>query len=256
MSKIHLVIPDAHAHYKHNNRRAEWLGELIVDVKPDVVINIGDNWDMPSLSGYDKGKKSFQGRTYAADVAAGLDFNDRLWSTVRRAKRKMPRRVFCVGNHEQRIDRAVEMQPELEGTVSYEDLQLERYYDDVVHYTGNTPGVIEIDGVHYAHYFISGVMARPVGGEHPAYSLLTKKYVSCTQGHTHVYDHCFRTRADGRKIFGLVAGVFTDYKSDYAGEANDLWWQGCFIKRNVSEGQYDLEGVSMSRLKKAYGPRS
>jgi hypothetical protein len=255
MSKTHLVCFDPHAHYKYNNNRAEWLGHLINDVKPDTVIIGGDVADMPSLSGYDKGKKSFQGRTYKADIDSHNDWQDRLWSTVRKSKRRMPRRVALIGNHEQRIDRAIELQPELEGTVSYSDLDLVRYYDDVVHYTGQTPGVIEIDGVHYAHYFISGVMGRPVGGEHPAYSLLTKKYTSCTQGHTHVYDHCFRTRADGRKIFGLVAGVFTDYRSDYAGEANDLWWQGCFIKRNVSEGQYDLEGISMARLKKEYGPR-
>lgn len=249
----HLIIPDAHAHYKHNNRRATWLGNLIVDVKPDVVINIGDNWDMPSLSGYDKGKRSFHGRTYNADIVAGLDFNDQLWRTVRRSKKRMPRRVFCIGNHEQRIERALDLQPELEGTVGYSDLQLDRYYDEVIPYEGQTPGSIEIDGVHYAHYFISGVMGRPIGGEHPAYSLLTKKYTSCTQGHTHVYDHCFRTRADGRKIFGLVAGIFTDYRSDYAGEANDLWWQGAFIKRNVDRGAYDLEAVSIDRLRRTYG---
>lgn len=248
------MIPDAHAHYKHTNRRAEWLGNLITDVRPDVVVNIGDNWDMPSLSGYDKGKKSFQGRTYKADIDAGLDFNDRLWSTVRKAKRKMPRRVFCVGNHEQRIDRAVEMQPELEGTVSYSDLQLERYYDDIVHYNGGTPGTIEIDGVQYAHYFISGVMGRPVGGEHPAHSLLTKKFTSCTQGHTHVYDHCHRTVSGGKHIFGLVSGIFTDYHSDYAGEANDLWWRGVIIKKGVENGKYDLTKVSIDRLRKEYGP--
>jgi hypothetical protein len=249
----HIVCFDPHAHYRHHNNRAEWLGKLITDVKPDTVIIGGDVADMPSLSGYDKGKKSFQGRTYQADIGAHGDFQERLWNTVRRSKRKMPRRVALIGNHEQRIDRAIEVQPELEGTVSYKDLDLEKYYDDIIHYRGNTPGQIEIDGVFYAHYFISGVMGRAVGGEHPAYSLLTKKYASCTQGHSHIYDHCYRTRADGKAIFGLVAGVFTDYDCDWAGEASDLWWQGCFIKRNVEQGSYDLEAVSMARLKKEYG---
>jgi predicted MPP superfamily phosphohydrolase len=114
-----LVIPDAHAHYQHHNKRAEWLGELIADVKPDVVINIGDAWDMPSLSSYDRGRKSFQGRTYRADIDAGLDFQDRLWSRVKRRKKKRPLSVFCVGNHEQRIARAVDLQPELDGAVAY-----------------------------------------------------------------------------------------------------------------------------------------
>lgn len=248
----HLIIPDPHAHYRHHNRRAEWVGHLINEVKPDVVINLGDTADMPSLSGYDKGKKSFQGRTYRADVDAHNDFQDRLWGTVRKAKRRMPRRVTLIGNHEQRISRAIEVQPELEGTISYNDLRLEDWYDDVVHYNGNTPGIIEIDGVYYAHYFVSGVMGRPVGGEHPAYSLLTKKYGSCTQGHTHVYDHCFRTTASGQKIFGLIAGVFIDYRADYAGEVNDLWWSGVFIKRRVEKGTYNLQMVSVDELRHEY----
>jgi hypothetical protein len=167
MSKTRLILPDAHAHYQHHNKRAEWAGELIADVKPDVVICIGDLWDMPSLSSYDRGKKSFQGRTYQADFNAGLDFQERLWTRVLRRKRKLPRRVFCMGNHEERIARAINVQPELEGAVGYSDLQLDRWYTDVVHYQGSTPGTIEIDGISYAHYFVSGVAGRPVGGEHP-----------------------------------------------------------------------------------------
>jgi hypothetical protein len=32
-----------------------------------------------------------------------------------------------------------------------------------------------------------------------------------------------------------------------------LWWRGCFIMRNVHQGQYDLEWVSLDRLKRLYG---
>ena len=64
----HLVIPDQHAHPDNNNDRFEWLGKLIVDLKPDVVINLGDMADMPSLCTYDKGTKGFEGRRYKQDV--------------------------------------------------------------------------------------------------------------------------------------------------------------------------------------------
>jgi len=208
---------------------------------------------MPSLSGYDKGRKTFQGRTYAADIAAANDFEERLWTTVRKAKRKMPRRVTLIGNHEQRIDRAIQAQPELEGAIGYADLNLGRFYDDIVWYEGNTPGTIQIDGVHYAHYFISGILGKPVGGEHPAYALLAKGGVSCTQGHSHLLDWNIKTRADGRKIIGLVSGVYQDYDADWAGGANKLWSRGVAIKRNVEDGVYDLEWVSMARLRKEYG---
>jgi len=41
-----------------------WAGQYAVDKKPDVIVHIGDHWDMPSLSHYDKGTKSFEGRRY------------------------------------------------------------------------------------------------------------------------------------------------------------------------------------------------
>ena len=64
MSKTHLIIPDSHAHPDYKNDRYDWLGKLILDLKPDVLVNIGDTADMASLSAYDKGKASFHGRNY------------------------------------------------------------------------------------------------------------------------------------------------------------------------------------------------
>lgn len=251
MSK-HLVCSDLHAHPEHNNRRAEWLGNFILDIRPDTVIINGDMADMPSLSSYDKGKKSFQGRTYKADIDAHLDFQDRLWSTVRRAKRKMPRRVCTIGNHEQRIERAIEVQAELEGTISYDDLELDNWYDTVVPYTGSSPGTICLDGVHYQHYCISGVLGHPISGEHAGYSILSKRFVSSVVGHSHKFDYCIRTRGDGRKIMGLDTGCFFDYDAPYAGAANSLYWRGVCVLNNVVDGVYDLQSISLDTLKREY----
>jgi hypothetical protein len=248
-----LIIPDAHAHPEFHNKRAEWLGELIADVKPDVVVNIGDNWDMPSLSSYDRGRKSFQGRTYEADINAGLDFNDRLWRRVLRRKKKLPRRIFLEGNHEHRINRTIDLQPELEGAIGYSDLRLDEWYTDYVPYEGTTPGCIVVDGISYAHYFVSGVAGRPVGGEHPATSLITKKLSSATQGHLHLVDFSTRMALDGRRIMGCFVGSYQDYESPWAGVINRLWWNGVVIKRNVSNGCYDPQFISIDALRKEYG---
>ena len=249
----HLIIPDPHAHPDYDNSRADLLAKLIKEVKPDVVINLGDVCDFPSLSAYDKGKRSFVGRSYRRDVEAALDFEERLWGPVRRSKKKLPRRVILEGNHEHRIEKALDLHPELADTISLKDLEWDRYYDEQVLYEGNTPGTINIDGVNYAHFFISGVMGRAISGEHPAYSLIVKQYESCTAGHLHVLDFCERTTARGRKIQGLIAGVFQDYEAPWAGEVNHLWWRGCVIKRNVENGTYDPEFVSLDRLRKEFG---
>ncbi len=252
-SKTHLILPDPHAHYQHSNVRAEWVGHLINDVKPDVVINMGDTADMPSLSGYDKGRKCFQGRTYKQDIDVHNDFQERLWSVVRKAKKKLPRRVTLIGNHEERIERAIQMSPELEGAIGYGDLSLDTWYDTIVHYNGGTPGVIELDNIHYAHYFISGVMGRAIGGLHPAASLVAKQHRSCTSGHIHLLDYSVNTTIGGDKIAGLQCGCYLDYDLDWAGNINDLWWSGVIVKRNVEDGFYDLETISIDALRKTYG---
>lgn len=250
-----MVIPDPHAHPEYSNDRALWAGCFIRDVKPDVVVELGDAADMPSLCSYDRGRKSFQGRTYKADIEAHHDFQEKLWSTVKAAKKRLPYRVALIGNHEERINRAIELQPELEGVISYADLSLDSWYDDVVHYEGSTPGSVEIDGVTYAHYLVSGISGRPVSGEHPGYSLLAKQHSSCTVGHSHLLDICSRTRADGRKIIGLSAGAFVDYRPSFAGQSVKLWWSGLIKKTFLAPGVYDIEAVSIDRLKKEYGSK-
>ena len=248
----HLVFYDAHAHHNHNNDRALWLGELINELRPDVVIDGGDTADLPSLSSYDKGTRAAVGRTYKQDVDAHNDFQDKLWYKTRKSKKKLPRRIRLIGNHEQRIDRALDSTPTLQGTISYGDLQLARYYDEIVYYDGQLPGVIVVDGIHYSHYFGSGLLGRPVSGEHPAYALLSKKHVSCTQGHSHIFDHCIRAKADGGKIAGLVANCFIDYEMDWPGQTQKMWTNGVHIKTNVEKGMYDLSTISMATLKKRY----
>lgn len=254
MSRVHLVIPDPHAHPDHDNLRADWLAKLIIDLRPDVVINLGDCADMASLSSYDKGKRSFTGRSYRADIESHLDFQESMWGPVKRTKKKLPYRVVLEGNHEHRIEKALDLSPELQGTIGFRDYDFDTYYDEVVRYNGGTPGVVDIDGISYAHYHVSGVMGRGVSGERPASALLAKKYKSCTQGHTHTFDYAVRTDADGRRVQGLVAGVYQDYDAQWAGaQVNALWYPGVAIKRDVENGQYDLQWVSMEALRKEYG---
>lgn len=247
--KIHLIIPDSHANPRYNNKRYEWLGHLINDVKPDVVIDIGDWFDMESLCSYDKGKKSFEGRRYKKDIESGLDANERMLSIVRRQKQRLPRFVRTLGNHENRIVRAIESDPILEGTIGLADLQSAAFGWEQYPFLES----VTVDGISYAHFFISGVLGKPIGGENHAKSLLLKQLQSCTQGHSHLFDYCIRTSADGHRIHSCVVGSYLDYNADWAGPANKLWNNGVVIKRNVSAGQYDIEHISIERLKEVYG---
>jgi hypothetical protein len=250
----HLIIPDSHAHPDYSNDRFTWLGHLVADAKPDVVVMIGDWADMPSLCSYDKGTKGFEGRRYHKDIEAAIDAQEKFFAPIKARKKKLPRFVMLEGNHEHRIQRAISTDAaQLEGIISLRDFQFEDRGWEFVPYEGSTPGVIDIDGITYAHYFTSGVMNRPIGGENPARQLLLKQFKSCSQGHIHIRDNCVRTDANGKHIQASVVGWFGDFFADFAGVANYLWWSGVLIKEDVQDGMYDPHWIGIERLRRAYG---
>lgn len=253
MSKNILVVPDQHAIPGHNNDRADYLARLIIDLKPDVVVNMGDAADMPSLSSYDKGKRSFASKNYKADIDAHLDFQDRMWSPVRATKKKLPYRVVLEGNHEHRIERALDLSPELQGTMGFEDYEFDYFYNEVIRYEGGTPGIIDIEGILFAHYFISGVMGRPMGGKWPAKSILEANKQSSVQSHIHVLDYATTVTQGGQEIHSLVAGCYQDYINDWAGNIGRFWRPGVAYLENVSNGGFDVRWISLETLRKTYG---
>ena len=249
----HLVIGDPHAHPDHNNDRALWVGELIADIRPDKVICIGDLPDLPSLSSYDKGKANFVGRTYRRDIEAAVDFQEKMFFRVKARKKKLPETFYFEGNHDERISRALQLQPQLEGTIDFRDLRIGDYWDHCIRYEGNTPGSRSVDGIIYAHFCIAGISGKALSGLHHGDALLSKNYTSTTVGHTHLADWTTHVRADGKRIHGLVCGCYQDYRADWAGRSNDLWYRGIVVKRNVEDGNFDPQFISIEALRKAYG---
>ena len=205
MSKKIIVLPDSHATPGKSNDRYEWFAKLVLDEAPDMVVDIGDFWSMDSLSSYDKGTRSFEGRRYKADIEVGLDAQERIWDITRKPKKKGPKWFRTIGNHEQRIERAVEHDPVLEGTIGLSDLQSKEYGWEEIPFLHP----LELEGITFQHYFTSGIMGRPIGGENHARSLITKQFKSCVQGHSHTFDYARRTDATGKKIHGVVAVSYT-----------------------------------------------
>jgi len=253
MSKTYLIVPDPHAHFEHDNLRADYLANLIIDIRPDVVVNMGDQFDMPSLSDYDKGKRSFHGKSYKKDIEAGLEFHDRMWGPVRATKKKMPYRVVLEGNHEHRVERALDLSPELAGTIGFSDYGFSEFYHDVVRYDGQLPGIFKSDGILFSHYFPTGVSGRPMGGISPARMMAQKNKVSCVASHIHTLDFFSEKNIDDKVINCLIAGCYQDYINDWAGPIGKFWRAGVAVLRNVEDGNFDFQWISLESLKKAYG---
>jgi len=63
----------------------------------------------------------------------------------------------------------------------------------------------------------------------------------------------FKDGAHPTGIIGLVAGCFKGGEESWAGQANRDWWKGVVIKRDIDNGIYDPEFVSMGKLRELYG---
>ena len=259
-----LVIPDSHAEANQDLTRYTLLGRMICEVMsqatgPCVVVNIGDWFDLPSLNSYDRpGSKSFEGRRYRDDIAAGIEAQRLLWKEIedynrwRRGDHVLDIEWhYTLGNHEARIGRAIEDDPsKLEGVIGYEDLTDGSPIPWTVH---DFLRPVFIGGVAFSHYFTSGVMGRSVGGENAAATILRKQMNSCVMGHTHTLDYAERTAIDGRKIGAAVVGCYFDHFESWAGyQTNSLWTPGIAVLRDVANGEFDFEWWSMRRIKRTF----
>ncbi|MFN9898134.1 MAG: metallophosphoesterase, partial [bacterium] len=87
-----LVIPDCQIKEGVPTDHLTWAGKAIVDYRPDVVVNIGDFSDMPSLSTHDiKGSKYFEGLRYKKDVEVAKEAMQKLLSPLREFQQRQKR---------------------------------------------------------------------------------------------------------------------------------------------------------------------
>lgn len=253
MKKI-LVIPDTQVKPGVDMQYLTNLGRLIVDKQPDIVVHMGDHWDMPSLSSYDYGKKAFEGRRYKADVQAGIQGMSKLMlplidyniSQIRnRKKRYVPEMHFLLGNHENRIDRAVNDDAKLEGTIGIQDLEIENWGFELHSFLE----VVMIEGVAFSHYFTTGVMGRPAT---TANSILSKKHQSCIAGHQQGRQVATAYRADGSPITAIIAGSCYPHEEEYLGIQGNKHWRGCLMLNEVENGSFDEMFLSLGYLDRKY----
>jgi len=249
----HLFIPDVQAKDGVPMEHLTWLGHYIVDKKPDVIICAGDFADMPSLSSYDKGKKSFEGRRYKKDIAAARQAMDLLLAPMKKYNKKQqetrhkqykPRMVLTLGNHEERIMRAVNLQAELEGVMGYDDLP---YEDWEVH---DYLKPVVIDGVMYVHFLSNPYTGKPYTGA--AKSQLKEVQHSFCVGHKQTLDCHMNFTPLGKQTIGIIAGACYLHDEDYKGYQGNAHWRGIVLLNDVRDGVFSPVFIDLDYLKTRY----
>lgn len=248
--KTHIVIPDCQVKSGVDISYLTCIGNYIAEKKPDVIVCIGDFADMPSLSSYDVGKKTFEGRRYKKDIEATREGMKLLMAPIKEAMKKdkkwKPELELFLGNHEDRINRCISSDPKLDGTLSIDDLQYESFGWNVNPFLE----VKTVDGIAYAHYFTAGIMGKPVGSSR---ALVQKKHVSCVMGHNQNWEMHREVRADGSAIMGLFVGSCYLHNEDYLGPQGNNYGRQIWVLHEVDgNGSFLPKPVSLNHLIRNY----
>ena len=229
------------------------IGNYVADKTPDVLVHMGDHWDMPSLSSYENKNTAYwdaPDRTYKQDIWAGNHCMDLILEPILAKKARTqwrPRMEFALGNHENRIERAVHADPALKGTLDLDQLNL-------AHWNVN-PFLkpFEIDGILYCHYFVNQKSLKKNILSGTIDNRLNAIKQSFVMGHQQTRMWGSQWTSDGREIIGLVCGSSYLHDEDYMPQfQGNHYWRGIAVLNEVKNGTYDPCFVSLKYLVEHY----
>lgn len=242
----HFIVPDRQIKPGVPMRHNYWIGMAIRDYAPDVVVDIGDNADFPSMSTHSAaGTLGREGRRLLLDIQAANYGECLLRNGMGDFKPK--RMVRLRGNHEARLLRYIDANPVLEGLIGLHLLDDDGW--EIVPYFNGSPGVVHIDGIAYAHYFANPNSGKPIGGT--IANRLAKIGSSFVQGHQQGLLQGNMQYATGVIRHGIVAGSAYLHDEEYKGVAN-AHWRGVVVLNEVRNGQFCEMPLTMDYLCRKY----
>ena len=248
----HLVIPDCQDGPDRPKDHLRWAGKYIAEKRPDVVVQLGDLGDFGSLSSYDKGKKTIEGKRLSADWDSFRRAVDELEKPFERCNGYRPRKVYTAGNHEQRVQRYHVDNPQLDTLPDTLGYMRSRGWE--VH---PYLGIAEVDGVHYSHLFARTSTGRVTDssqrfGAPTAIAQAKANMMTCVAGHKPGFDYALLP-AHNHTIHSLIAGSFYPWAEEYMTVQGNSYWRGILMLHEVRGGEFDLMQVSLNYLKRKFG---
>ena len=244
--KTILVIADTQCKSEEDLEYMLWIGHYIAEKQPDVIIHIGDHYDFPSLSSYDKGKSSAEGKRLVKDIEAGNIGFEYLNMAMQKHKDYNPRKIFCLGNHEHRLDRYIDDNPELIGTLGTDFLPFSKYGWEV--YPFLKP--VEVNGIFFVHYLANPFSGKPYGGN--AMNILKTVGRSFVVGHKQTLDSAIRPTIDGKLQLGIINGACYPFNEKYKGFQGNTHFRGITVLTEVEDGFGCPSFVSLSQIRDLY----
>lgn len=251
--KSHMVIPDTQVKPGVSIAHLGWAGQYAGDKKPDVIVHLGDHYDMPSLSSYDLADNpgEYHQRRYQDDLDAGDAAFQLFDAGLPRNYR--PRKVYLLGNHEERYIRLIRAEPKLVGHIR----PPWQYAKDKGWEIKNFLKPVIIDGIAYCHYFCrdeNGMVINSKKGAPNARVMVKREMRSCVAGHKQGLSvHVHPTHE--RIIRGIIAGSFYDHEEAYLTPQGTMYWRGILMLYEVHKGDFNLSEISLDFLRRRYGKK-
>jgi len=219
----------------------------ICTIRPKHVIHLGDHWDFPSLSKYDKGKKSHRTKSYLKDLRAGNKAMEEFWEIIYlnwpNAKDTCTFTLFQ-GNHEERRVRALEYGPDELMELITEFPMDTNGWDEVIPFLE----IKTIEGIYFTHYFQNMNNSYAIG---TAKQLLSKKMCSCIAGHKQGFEYYEQIAQEGKTVQCMIIGSCYFHREEYK-KHNNHHFRGVVILTNVRLGMFDFSRYSLENLGRHY----
>ena len=159
----------------------------------------------------------------------------------------MPRLVFLMGNHEFRVERAVNEDPKLEGIIGDHHFELD---DWEVH---PYQEIVNLNGILFSHNFVNPLSLTKslLGGT--IENKLQKIGSSFVMGHQQILQFGTHCLANGKQMLGIVAGAYYQHDEEYMGLQGNNHWRGCVVLHSVKDGYGDPCFLSLDYLMDKWG---
>lgn len=230
--KTVIVLPDLHLTDKCPRDYLP-VKRFIKEIRPDEVILLGDFMDIESLSAWDYDKKRLmENKRYKREIVRAneeLDFLQKYSKKV----------TYLEGNHEDRINRYLDKNPEMEGMIELEE-SLNLSKRKIVFHKMND--LYRVGDMHFTH----GMWTS----KYNANKHLTELGCNVCYGHQHKTQTSFQNQAMAKPIMAYALGTLGDKKPDYLKNRPGNWINqfGMFYY-NQSTGNFNMYPVNIIKNK-------
>lgn len=241
----HLVIPDLQHRAGRSLKHLYALKNFIREVRPEVLIQLGDLGDYPSVGKYGNGTLYAEGRRLSKDNNAFCEAADILTPGY------SCELYFLEGNHEFRVAKYMAEHPELEGSLKDPKAIMASLGWKVTPYLE----ILKLDGISYCHLFPKNLNGRVVSdkwGASSAINQIKANMVSCTAGHRPGLSYDTMEGPNG-VLHGLIAGSYYLHEESYFTPHFKKYWRGVIMKHNVKNGEYSPHFIRIKDIMEKYG---